>query len=617
MRSARAAKSGDGAAACPRGSPGRWLRRFALACAVLVVGLPAVFAARADAHAVLESSSPAASELVAAGRTVSVVELRFDEPVEVSLGSIRVVAADGRRVDLGRVSHPDGAAARVAVGLRSGLAQGSYLVLWRVVSADSHPVAGSFTFSLGHAGPVAAGSSGSSGRDVAAALAVDRFVGYAGLVTMLGGVVFLLVCWPAGWALRRARVMLWGGLLAAAVAAVAGLALQSTADVGAGLSQVTDAAPLRALLATRFGHAHVARLVLLLAIGITLWAVHARRPRPGRLLSGLLLVELAGVVGTVSVEGHAAAGAWPTARMPLDVAHVAAAGVWLGGLAMLAVAALPAARRPILAARSAAVEARVSVGAGASAAAGGPEPGETPASYGVENPGLAVKAAVARFSTLALGCVMVLVASGLLAAWRQVGELDAITTTHYGQLVLVKAALLAVVLCFAAVSRRQVRARAARSLTAAGATPAARWSVLVRSVRAEAALAAVVLAVTSVLVATTPARAAYRPTQQRTVQAGPLTVQLTAVPAAAHSLDVHIYVFGRGGLTTYVRELRAQAELPAQHLGPVTVPLLRAGTGHFIAERVLLPHAGTWTLHLTVRASEFDAYSADTQVRVR
>jgi putative copper export protein len=63
---------------------------------------------------------------------------------------------------------------------------------------------------------------------------------------------------------------------------------------------------------------------------------------------GLLLVELAGVVGTVAVEGHAAAGAWPTARLPLDVAHVAAAGVWLGGLAMLTGAALPAARRSVL-----------------------------------------------------------------------------------------------------------------------------------------------------------------------------------------------------------------------------------------------------------------------------
>ena len=606
------------AQASAHGAGGRRVRRLGLGLAVFAVGLPLAFAARAGAHAVLESSSPAPGEVVAAGRVVSLVELRFDEPVEVSLGSLRVLAADGHRVDLGRVYHPGGASSRAAAGLHSGLAAGSYLVLWRVVSADSHPVAGSFTFSVGHVGPVATGATGSSGRSVALALGVDRFVGYVGLVTLLGGVVFLLVCWPAGWAVARARALLWFGLAAAIVSAAAGLALQGTADVGAGLSQVTDLAPVRALLSTRFGHAHVARLGLLLAIAVTLCA--ARPTRRGRLLPGLLLVELAGLVGTVAVEGHAAAGAWPTARVPLDMAHVAAAGVWLGGLAMLVVAALPAARRPRLAARSVAIEARVSVSvgpAGSAGAVGVGERRERPASSTAQNPESAVKAAVARFSPVALACVLVLVASGLAAAWRQVGELDAITTTHYGQLLLVKAALLALVLCFAAVSRRQVRARTRRSLDAAGITSAARWSVLARSVRAEAALAALVLAVTAVLVATTPARAAFRPTQQRTVIAGPLTVQLTAVPAPARSLELHVYVFGRDGLTADVRELRAEAELPAQHLGPVTIPLLHAGTGHFIAERVLLPHTGTWMLHLSVRASEFNAYSADTQVRVR
>jgi copper transport protein len=590
------------------------MRRLALALGVVAVAVPLAFAARADAHAVLESSFPAAGQVVAAGRSASVVELRFDEAVEVSLGSVRVVAANGHRVDLGRVYHPGGASSRVAVGLRSGLAEGSYLVLWRVVSADSHPVAGSFTFSLGHVGPVAAGAAGSSGASVAVALGVDRFVGYVGLVTLLGGVVFLLVCWPAGWAVARARALLWGGLAAAAVSVVAGLALQGAADVGAGLSQVADVAPVRALLSTRFGQAHVARLGLLLALAITLWAVTATRRtgRRERLLSGLLLAELACLVGTVAVEGHAAAGAWPTARVPLDAAHVAAAGVWLGGLAMLTVAALPAARRAISAVRP--VDARVSVGVGPAGAVG---VAERPAAPAAEDPARAVTATVARFSAVALGCVVVLVASGVAAAWRQVGELDAITTTRYGQLLLVKAALLGLVLCFAAVSRRQVRTHTMRSLDAAGTTTAARWSVLARSVRAEAVIASVVLAVTAVLVATTPARAAYRPTQQRTVQAGPLTLQLTAVPEPARSLDVHVYVFGRDGLIIDVRELRAEAQLPAQHLGPVTVPLLHAGPGHFIAERVLLPHTGTWTLHLTVRASEFDAYSADTQVRVR
>ena len=80
---------------------------------------------------------------------------------------------------------------------------------------------------------------------------------------------------------------------------------------------------------------------------------------------------------------------------------------------------------------------------------------------------------------------------------------------------------------------------------------------------------------------------------------------------------MHVYVFGCDGLLVDVREVRAGAGLPSQHLGLVSVPLLHAGSGHFLAERVVLPHSGTWTLHLTVRAGEFDSYSADIQVRVR
>ena len=146
----------------------------------------------------------------------------------------------------------------------------------------------------------------------------------------------------------------------------------------------------------------------------------------------------------------------------------------------------------------------------------------------------AVIAAVRRFSTLALTCVIVLVVSGLAQAWRQIGELSAITTTRYGQLLLVKVGLLVVILGFAAVSRARVRSNLSGAVTSSGP------SALARSVRAETALGVGVVAVTAVLVATTPARIAYRPIEERTVTAGPVTVQLTAVPEGGHTIDLHL-----------------------------------------------------------------------------
>jgi copper transport protein len=207
--------------------------------------------------------------------------------------------------------------------------------------------------------------------------------------------------------------------------------------------------------------------------------------------------------------------------------------------------------------------------------------------------------------------VSVLVASGLAQAWRQIGELGAVTTTHYGQLLLAKVGLLAVILGFAAASRSRVRSHLTRAVTSSGR------SALAKSVRAETALGVGVLAITAVLVATTPARVAYRPIQERTVTAGPVTVQLTAVPEAAHTVDLHLYAFGGNGLPTDVLGIRAEADMPARHLGPITMNLVHVGTGHFIANRVLLPRGGTWTLRLHVRASEFDSYPAAIRLTVR
>jgi copper transport protein len=66
------------------------------------------------------------------------VSLRFDEHVSTPFGAVRVLDANGRRVDNGRESQPQ--ADTVAVGLPSFLADGTYVVAWRVISADTHPV---------------------------------------------------------------------------------------------------------------------------------------------------------------------------------------------------------------------------------------------------------------------------------------------------------------------------------------------------------------------------------------------------------------------------------------------------------------------------------------------
>src|SRR5882672_1854426 len=162
----------------------------------------------ADAHAALLKSDPAAgSVLDTAPRQI---RLAFSEPVQLRFGGVRVF--DGRlgRVDRGQARLVAPAVVVVDLG---ALARGHYIVAWRVISADTHPVRGTFGFSIGD-GATAAGlgrsealsSFGSAGRPVLFAAGAARALGYLSALVLFGCLVFLTVAWRpvvrCGWADR-------------------------------------------------------------------------------------------------------------------------------------------------------------------------------------------------------------------------------------------------------------------------------------------------------------------------------------------------------------------------------------------------------------------------------
>ena len=167
----------------------------------------------ARAHATLVASAPSSGQVVA--RAPAHVTLRFDEQVETAFGSIRVYDGSAQRVDEGGTTHPQ--PDEIAVGLRSGLPQGTYTVSWRVVSGDSHPISSDFVFHIGEpagdesgvADQVLDGQNGS--RAVGAAFGVVRFLELALILLCVGGVSALaLVLGTAGGGVRRA---LWVALM--------------------------------------------------------------------------------------------------------------------------------------------------------------------------------------------------------------------------------------------------------------------------------------------------------------------------------------------------------------------------------------------------------------------
>ncbi len=373
------------------------MRRI-VALLLLVAGLFGVTLATAPsalAHATLVASDPVdGSRLKAAP---SAVRVTFDEAVTVnSAGYLRVVDQVGRRVDTGRVAHPNGA--KVSVSLKSGLGDGTYTASYRIVSDDGHPVAGSIRFVVGN-GALAAATGSLSTVDGATSVAFDvvRWLGFAGMA-LLGGGWLLLTVWPEGRDDVRARRLVWAGWLAAVVAALAELLVQGPYVAGAGLGDVTNWSLLDATLHTTYSTAHSDRLLLLAAIAVALdmQLRELRRSRIAELVTGTLAI---GVAVTYGVSGHAQAQDPHWLAITSDSAHLAAMAVWVGGLVYLLVAVLPR-REPVELRRVLPVVSRV-----------------------------------------AFCAIAVLAVTGTYQAWLGIGAVDAITTTRYGQYVLIKVAL--------------------------------------------------------------------------------------------------------------------------------------------------------------------------------
>jgi methionine-rich copper-binding protein CopC len=105
-----------------------------------------VAAAGARAHAFLDHASPAVGSSVPTAPTV--VTIWFTQDLEPAFSNVTVTNEAGQRVDLGNARIPPGSPAELHIGLRP-LPPGTYLVSWHVVSVDTHPTEGTFTFEVG------------------------------------------------------------------------------------------------------------------------------------------------------------------------------------------------------------------------------------------------------------------------------------------------------------------------------------------------------------------------------------------------------------------------------------------------------------------------------------
>ncbi|WP_043261039.1 copper resistance CopC/CopD family protein [Streptomyces sp. e14] len=406
-----------------------------------VAGLLLAGAGPAAAHAALTGSDP--QQGVVVPQAPAQVSLTFSEQVAMGDDSLRVLDPAGKRVDTGKPANISGTT--YAVRLRGGLAKGTYTVTYQVISADSHPVGGAYTFSIGAPSKtsVVTGGQEVGGGLVGLLYGVGRYASYAGFIVLAGGAAFVLACWQRGAGVRAVQRLVVSGWLTLTTATLALLLLRGSYTTSGKAGDIVDLDLLGQVLQTKTGAALVSRLLLLAAAALfvaVLFGVYEKREDEEKrdLTFGLAIggtVVAAGLAASWAMAEHASVGLQPGIAMPVDVVHLLAVAAWLGGLAALLVALYRApADRPV-------------------------EP-----------------AAVRRFSRLAFGSVVALIATGVYQSWRQLGSWSALTGTRYGQLLLVKVALVLVLVAIASFSRRWT-ARLAEAAADRGAVKAGKAAV--------------------------------------------------------------------------------------------------------------------------------------------
>ncbi|MGW6203037.1 copper resistance CopC/CopD family protein [Streptomyces sp. NPDC055089] len=616
------------------------------ALAGVVFGLLLAVAGPASAHAALTGSDPQDGAVVAAAPKA--VTLTFSEQVAMGEGSIRVLDPAGKRADTEDAPRDlhSGSTVKYGVSLHTGLPDGTYTVAWQAVSADSHPVSGAFTFSIGAPSEtaVALPDSEAGGGLVGTLYGIARYAAYAGFIVLAGGSAFVLACWQRGAGARPLQRLVVRGWMTLTAATLAMLLLRSPYTGSGKLGDAFDLDGLKAVLDTKPGAALVSRLLLLGASALfiaVLFGTYAKREDEREkkdLTFGLAIggaVIAAGIAGTWALAEHASTGIQPGIAMPVDVLHLLAVAAWLGGLTALLIALY---RTPDITA-----------------------------------------GAVRRFSRIAFISVLVLTATGIYQSWRQVGSWSALTGTGYGQLLLVKVGLVAVLVGVAGISRRWT----ARLATGGGAdadTPAAtpeangtetpqatasedpartaqlaRQQVAVataekkrirdadpdrsglrRSVLAEVGVAVALLAVTTILTSTEPGRTEEEAARSSAPAAAPAasgpvnltlpfdtggengkgTVRMDLDPGRTGANVVHLWIDGIDGKAMDVPEVKLAFTLKSKDIGPLPAVPVRLTEGHWTSTGIQIPIAGNWNVAVTVRTSDIDQITVDKNVKI-
>lgn len=570
---------GEEARASMSATFGQSIRRV-LSLLAIMVTLTFFSALPAGAHAVVEGTTPTNNQTIQ--QAPEFVEVTFNETVITEKDSLKVFDSRTRRIDTGSTRVLDNRRVQVDVGR---LAPGGYVMTWRVVSADGHPLRGASTFQMqsgnsDETNALAARLFQADGGSLAVGIAYSalRAISFGGLVVALGLLFFMGIRRVQDPRLKRIAL---GALLALAVASLLEIPAMGADARGTGLASMVSPETWKVAFEAGFGWWQLARAVT--AAVVFAWLIRAKSDlvlsKQHPVVAAGLVAATVALVAT-ALARHAVTGRYPALGFALDVIHVAASSVWIGGLLALVVSVLRVRRKEGL--------------------------GSTDSEVSEE------LATLHRFSTLATVCVVLVAVSGVLQGWRQVGSFDGLFSSSYGVLLAVKALLFALMIAAAQFGRTRIR----YELNEVRTTEPRRSLRLQTGFEVIAALA--IICITALLVNASPPQTAGAGGVgfSKEVNLKGYIAQVTVDPARAGMNEVHVYTLNESGAPTAVEDVKLRIALPDQGIEYIDIPLQRLAADHYASYNFTIPIAANWKAALGVRTSETAAETASLEIPI-
>ncbi len=521
-------------------------------CAFLLL---LAFTAGASGHAALVKAVPWDGAVIK--EAPSALTLTFNEPISPLI--IRLIGPDGNAIPVGD-AVTENATVRIPA---PRLARGTHVLSWRVISADGHPVGGSIVFSIGAPSRSSLPETQrSADLSIIAGLWTLRFVIYIGLFLGIGGAVF------AAWILpdrdvpmAAARAAALAALAGGSFAALGAIGLQGMDALDLPLSAWREAATWETGFKTSYGVTAVAAACALLVAGFSFFLVSRRSAR------AVSLAALLGAALALTLSGHAGTARPQLVSRPALVVHVACAIFWIGSLLPL-YTSLRAAKEPAW--------------------------------------------SLDRFSRVIPIPVAIVLASGCALALVQIDRINALWGTSYGQVLLCKLGLVALVLALAWLNRYRLVPRLTRD-GAAGVAP------LRRSIGLELLLAFAILGVVALWRFTPPPRAL--------AVAAPISIHLHGEKAMADieiaregprdaGTRANVLVLDRDFQPLSAKEVTLVLASPGSGIESIRRQAVPTGESTWRVDNLNIPVAGPWNLRVEVLVNDFEKVMLEATVEL-